>query len=480
LTATHVLLLVYAALMVAVGFLVTRRVKGAAAFFVASRSLPASMVFVTLLASNIGAGSTVGATGLGYRYGLSAWWWSGSAAIGCLILGLVVAPRLHRLAREHRFFTVGDFLEWRFDRTVRVLIAAVLWLGTLALLAGQLLAMAWAFEVIAGLPRVGGALLSALILVLYFSGGGLLASAWVNLLQLVTLLLGFSLALPFAWSAAGGWAGLRAAAGPEAGATYGSFTGMGAAGILGLVVVFVPSFFISPGLIQKTFGARSPSGARWAAVGNALALGLFAFVPAVFGMAMRAVEPSLGNPELALPRLTTDVLPPWVGGLTLAALFAAEISTADAVLFMLSTSLSRDLFQAVLRPKATDAELLRVGRLAAAGGGALGVLLALVLPSVASALKLFYAVLTAALLMPLVVGLLSRRPGPTHARVAIAASILTTGGLQVALAGTARGAWIPSVAGMLVAGLVFATAWVWPKDERPGGGARPPAGPVAA
>jgi SSS family solute:Na+ symporter len=473
LTATHVLLLVYASLIVAAGLLVARRVKVPGDFFVASRSLPGAMVFVTLLAANIGAGSTVGATGLAYRHGLSAWWWSGSAAIGCLILGLFVAPRLHRLASEHRFFTVGDFLEWRFDRSVRVLISAVLWVGTLALLAGQLLAMAWAFEVIAGLPRVAGALLSSLILVLYVSGGGLLASAWVNLLQLVTLLLGFSLAVPYAWTAAGGWAGLRAAAGPEATASYGSFTGMGAAGILGLAVVFVPSFFISPGLIQKTFGARSPSGARWASVGNAVALALFAFVPALFGMAMRAVEPTLGNPELALPRLTTDVLPPWVGGLALAALFAAEISTADAVLFMLSTSLSRDLFQAVLRPKATDAELLRVGRLAAAGGGALGVLLALVLPSVASALKLFYAVMTAALFMPLVVGLVSRRPGAVHARAAICASILTTGALSVALAGTSRGAWLPSVAGMSVAALVFATAWLGKRHDRRAGGVTP-------
>jgi SSS family solute:Na+ symporter len=477
LTATHVLLIVYAGLMVGVGAYVTRRVRGSGDFFVASRSLPGSMVLVTMLAANIGAGSTVGATGLAYQHGLSAWWWSGSAAIGCLVLGLFVAPRMHRLAGEHRFFTVGDFLEWRFDRSVRVVISAVLWLGTLALLAGQLLAMAWAFEVIAGLPRVAGALLAALVLVLYFSGGGLLASAWVNLLQLVTLLVGFTLALPFAWTAAGGWAGLRAAAGPGAAPGYGSFTGMGTAGILGLAVVFVPSFFVSPGLVQKTFGARSPSAARWASLGNAGALALFAFVPAVFGMAMRAVEPGLTNPELALPRLTIDVLPPWVGGLALAALFAAEISTADAVLFMLSTSLSRDLFQAVLRPKATDVELLRVGRLAAVAGGTLGVALALVLPSVASALKLFYGVMTAALFMPLVVGLLSRRPGPAHARVAIGASILTTGGLLLALAGTPAVAWLPSVAGTVIAGLVFATAWIARKDDRPGGGEEPPAGP---
>ncbi len=459
-SATLVLLLVYAVLMVAAGLLVARRVRASRDFFVAGRSLPGSMVFVTMLAGNIGAGSTVGATGLGYRHGLSAWWWSGSAAIGCLVLGLLVAPRLHRLASARGFFTVGDFLEWRFDRSVRVLVGAVLWLGTLSLLAGQLIAMAWALQVIAGLPRAAGALVSALVLVLYFSGGGLLASAWVNLLQLATLLAGFGLALPFAWSAAGGWEGLRAAAGAQAAAGYGSFTGMGAAGILGLAVVFVPSFFVSPGLIQKTFGARSPAGARWASLGNAAALAAFAFVPALFGMAMRAVEPGLANAELALPRLTTDVLPPWVGGLALAALFAAEISTADAVLFMLSTSLSRDLYQAVLRPKATDAQLLRVGRVAAAAGGAFGVVLALVLPSVASALKLFYGVMTAALFMPLLFGMLSRRPGAGHARAAIGASILTTGGLLLALEGTPRGAWLPSVAGVVLAGLVFASAWV--------------------
>jgi SSS family solute:Na+ symporter len=458
-TAFHVLLLAYSSLMVGAGILVARRVRGAADFFVAARSLPAPLVLVTMLAANIGAGSTVGATGLAYRHGLSAWWWSGSAAIGCLVLGLLVAPRMHRLASARGFFTVGDFLEWRFDRSVRVLVGAVLWLGTLSLLAGQLIAMAWAFEVIAGLPRLAGALLAALVLVLYFSGGGLLASAWVNLLQLATLLAGFALAVPFAWSAAGGWEGLRTAGG-AAEASFGSFAGMGTARVLGLAVVFVPSFFVSPGLVQKTFGARSPSGARWASLGNAAALAVFAFVPALFGMAMRTVEPGLENPELALPRLTTDVLPPWVGGLALAALFAAEISTADAVLFMLATSLSRDLYQAVLRPRATDAELLRIARLAAAAGGGLGTLLALVLPSVASALKLFYGVMTAALLMPVLFGLLSRRPGPAHARAAVLASILATGGLLLALAGTPIAAWLPSVAGVALAGLVFASAWV--------------------
>jgi SSS family solute:Na+ symporter len=469
-----VLLLVYGAGLVAVGLWASRHVSRSSQFFVAARSLSGPMVFATMLAANIGAGSTVGAAGLAYRHGLSAWWWSGSAAIGCLLMGLLVAPRFHRLAVEHDFLTVGDFLEWRFDRVVRVAIAGVLWVGTLSLLAGQLLAMGLAFEVLAGTPRAAGVLVSVVILIAYFGRGGIQAAAVVNVFQLVTKLVGFSLAVPFAWSAAGGWTGLRAAAGAERAADFGSVVGMGVSGILGLAVVFVPSFIVSPGLNQKAFAARSPGAARAAVLGNAAALAIFAFVPALLGMAMRAVEPGLGNPELALPRLTTDVLPPWLGGLALAALFAAELSAADAVLFMLSTSLSRDLYQALLRPKATDAELLKVGRLAILIGGAFGAGLALFMPSVATALRLFYGVMTAALFVPLVVGLLSRRPAASHARLAIAASLAATLVLFFVLHGRPEAEWLPSVGGILAAAVVFATAWLRQQPARePGASIEP-------
>jgi len=444
----------YSALLVVAGFVLSRRVRGASDFFVAGRGLSGGLVFVTLLAANIGAGSTVGATGLGYRAGLGAWWWSGSAAVGCLVLGLVVAPRLHRLASERGWLTVGDFLEDRYDRSVRGLVGAVLWLGTLAILAGQLIAMAWAFEVIAGVPKTWGCIAGGVILIAYFSGGGLLASVWVNLLELVILLLGFALALPFAWSAAGGWSALSRAG--DAG--YGSLSGMGAGESLGLFAILAPSFVVSPGLVQKTWGARSAAAARAAALGNAAALALFAFVPALLGMAMRVVRPSLAHSELALPMLMRDVLPAWVGGLGLAALFAAELSTADAILFMLSTSLSKDLYKAFLDPDANDRRLLAVGRWTSVGAGVLGVLLAIVLPSVVDALKTFYSILTAALFVPLLAGLLSSRPGPGHARAALALALVAMGAGHLAWRGTPLEAWAPSVAAIVASFAAFAPA----------------------
>ena len=78
-----------------------------------------------MLAANIGAGATVGAAGLAYRDGLSAWWWSGSAGLGSLVLAFWVGPRIWRLAKEHGFYTTGDFLEFRYGPPVRGVIAAL-------------------------------------------------------------------------------------------------------------------------------------------------------------------------------------------------------------------------------------------------------------------------------------------------------------------------------------------------------------------
>ena len=158
-----------------------------------------------LLAANIGAGSTIGAAGLGYKHGLSAVWWVGSAGLGSLVLAFTLAPRLWRIAAAHRFLTVGDYLEFRYDRRVRRLVAGVLWLGALAILAGQLIAIARILDVVAQAPKWLGCLLGGLVVTGYFSLGGLVSTAWVNVAQLAIKLAGFLLAVPFALHSAGGW-----------------------------------------------------------------------------------------------------------------------------------------------------------------------------------------------------------------------------------------------------------------------------------
>ena len=178
-------LFAYTLLQVGVGLYVARRVRGAGDFFVAGRGLGPGLLLASLVAANIGAGSTVGATGLGYREGLAAWWWVGSAGLGTLVLAFLVGPRIRRIAAEHDLHTVGDFLEHRYGRTLRGIVASLLWIGTLAILTGQLVAAGKILHVVTGLPPAVGAVIGGLVMTVYFTAGGLLGSAWVNALQLV-------------------------------------------------------------------------------------------------------------------------------------------------------------------------------------------------------------------------------------------------------------------------------------------------------
>ncbi|MEE8459591.1 MAG: hypothetical protein V3S08_06945, partial [Phycisphaerales bacterium] len=193
---TLLVLLVYAAGLVFLGLWIGRRVRDTASFFVAGRRLSPWLLGATILAANIGAGSTVGAAGLGYQNGLAAWWWVGSAAIGTAILGLWIGPRIWKIAVERELYTVGDYLELRYGPSVRVVVAGLMWIATLAILAGQLIAAAWILDVVAGVPKPVGCLIAGVVMTLYFAAGGLLTSAWVNLVQLIVLLAGLLLTLP--------------------------------------------------------------------------------------------------------------------------------------------------------------------------------------------------------------------------------------------------------------------------------------------
>ena len=408
-------LIVYSVLFIGVGLFISRRVKKADDFLVAGRRLGPGLIGATFLAANIGAGSTVGATGLGYAFGFSAWWWVGCAGIGSFILANTVGPKIWTLAAKNGWRTVGDFLDHRYNRSVRGLIAALLWIGTLMILAGQLIAISQILEVVASVPKWQGCLIGGIVVTAYFAAGGLLSSAWVNAIQLVVKFSGFVLAVPFGVAAAGGWRALQP--------TMETMPGLGASGILSYVSILVPSFIISPGLIQKLYGARDARAVRIGVTWNALGLVLFAFAPAILGIVARSQYPNLSNRELALPTVMTQLMPGWLGLLTLAAVFSAEISASDAILFMLSSSLSVDLYKTFLRPRASDRDLLLAGRLAAVAGAFFGVLFAIALPSIISALQIFYTLMAVALSAPLIIGLYSRRPTAARAITAIVLSV---------------------------------------------------------
>ena len=446
-----VLLALYFAGLVALGLWVGRLVRGTSDFFVAGRRLSGFLLFATILAANIGAGSTVGAATLGYTDGLGAWWWNGSAGIGSLLLAFWIGPRIWREARRHEFLTLGDFLERRYSRQVRGVVGVLLWLVTPFILAGQIIGVASILEAVAGLSRPAGALAGVVVMLVYFVAGGLLSSAWVNLVQLVVLLIGFLVAAPLAVGAAGGLEAFGSAADLPADFLV---PWRGQASVAWLAILG-PAFIISPGLVQKAYGAVDERAIRIGIGASGIALMLFGFLPPLIGMAARVLHPDLSDVNMALPVVLVHHLPPAIGSLALAAVLSAEISSADAVLFMLATSLSQDLYRRFVRPDATDADVLRVARIGAVAGGVAALLLALVVPTVVDALKVFYAVLTVVLFVPVVAGLHSRRAGRFEALTSIVGGLSVMVLVALLTGGRGIGGWHPAVPGLVASAVSF-------------------------
>lgn len=458
---TYLLILIgYSILMIALGAIFARRVQATSDFFVAGRDLSAGLLFSTLLAANIGAGSTVGATGEGYRSGMSAWWWVGSAGIGSLILAFTVGPKIWRVARDNNLYTVGDYLEFRYSRAVRASVALLLWVGTLFILAGQLIAIAWILNVTVGLNKAVGCLIGAAVTTAYFAAGGLFGTARVNALQLVVKLVGFGLALAYllqsdeVTQSIARLGETEAVKEPE---KYFSLTGIGAAGVWKYIALLAPSFIISPGLLQKIFGARDEKAVRSGVALNAVCLLAFAVVPAFLGVIAHSQFPNLDKHELALPTLLTQSLPVWLGGLLLGAIFAAEVSTVDAILFMLSTSLSKDFYQTFINPQADDHRLMYVARTTAIVCGVLGAGLGILLETVIQALTIFYTLMSAALFLPLVAGLYTKRVTARAAMATMLASVAVTLAIDRLTGG--QGQWgVPSLIWGALVGLAVMVA----------------------
>ena len=178
-------------------------------------------------------------------------------------------------------------------------------------------------------------------------------------------------------------------------------------------------------------------------------------------MIARTYDPSLANPEFAVPLVLTDGLPPLLGALGLAAVFSAEVSTADAILFMLATSLSKDIYKRYWAPSADDAQVLKVARRAAILGGTLGILLAVVIPTVIDSLRVFYAVLGVSLFVPVAAGLHTRRPGVPEALAAIGAGIAVWISMLLARPGAGSPLLDPTLVGIAASAVAFlATFWL--------------------
>lgn len=351
-------------------------------YFLAGRNLSWFVVGCSLLASNIGSEHIVGLAGNGATSGMAMAHWELHAWI-MLMLGWVFVPFYYRSG----VFTMPEFLERRFDSRSRwtlsvvSLVAYVFTKVSVTVYAGAVVFMTLLPDTF-GTPENAfwvGALTTVVLTGIYTVLGGLRAVAYTEVAQTGLLLFGSAMITIFGLHQLGGWGELKAILGTDPARVAlwrplsdPDFPWLGI--MIASPVVGIWYWCTDQYIVQRTLAARSLKDARRGAIfgGFLKVLPVFIFlVPGMIGYALHAkgviaipakADGSV-NGDMVFPTMVASLLPAGLRGIVVAGLLSALMSSLASLFNSCATLFTVDIYRK-LRPDRSEAELVRVGRIA--------------------------------------------------------------------------------------------------------------------
>lgn len=404
----------YLLVMLAIGYLASRRIRANEDFMVAGRRLGPLMLAGSLAATEVGGGSSMGVAEKAYGdWGMSAGWYVLTMAITFLILA-IVAPRL----RSSLVKTVPEYFRRRYGKPSGLLTAVIMLFPLIGLTAIQFIASSVIVSVITGLSYPLAVVLVVFVVTIYSVMGGLWSVALTDIVQWILIVGGLLVAVPFAIKAGGGWEAIAEHIPNEKMSLTG---GIGFKSIISLVVLYLTSFAVGQEAVQRYFAARDEKAARLGSIYVALVYSLFAFIPALLGVIAFSfvesgrIDGSIIETEGAkyvLPILVLEVLPGWLVGLVFAALIAATMSSADSDLLAAGSIFANDIYAEVIRPRSSEKEILLVTRVVMVAIAGLALVVAMTSQQNMIAILMFSFTLRAGgAFIPYVIGHYWRRAG---------------------------------------------------------------------
>lgn len=382
--ATFVLYLVA---MLGIGVVAYRATSDLSDYVLGGRSLGPGVGALSAGASDMSGWLLLGLPGAIYASGMNQIWIGIGLTIGAYLNWQFVARRLRvytEVASDS--ITVPDYLENRFadtSKALRVISAAVILLFFAFYTSSGLVAGAKLFEASFGLSYSTSLWVGGIVIISYTFLGGFLAVSWTDFIQgilmfaaLVTVPM-IAINLFGGVDALGGWGAAVSTVG-EIDASYNDVMhGMTTFSIISLMAWGL-GYFGQPHIIVRFMALRSP-----ADVPKARLIGITWMVLALFGsiftgyigFAFFADNP-LPDGEKVFIALSTTLANPWVAGALLAAILSAIMSTIDSQLLVSSSALAEDIYKPFLRPRASQSELVWVGRGAVVGIALIALLIA--------------------------------------------------------------------------------------------------------
>ncbi len=414
---------VYLAGVLCVGVYFYRKNESTEDYFVGKRSVKAHHVGLSIAATDVGGGFSIGLGGVGFLMGLSGSWLLFTGLLGAWLTAVLIIPRVKRVDAEFGLMTYPDFLRLCYGDRVALLAAVISGVGYLGFTGAQILAGAKlaAATILPAAPLGMDAtrfalLVIAAITILYTVFGGLKAVIYTDTVQWTVLIGGLVLVtIPVTLHRLGGWEALTAAL-P---ATHFSLAHIGAIKLINWMVTIVPIWFVGMTLYQRMYACRNEKEAKRAwYIAGVFEYPVMAFTGVFLGMCARVAFPE-AEPETAMPLLIKTVLPAGVTGIVIAAYFSAIMSTADSCLMAASGNLTGDVLERHVLKKLSPRQAMRLSMLVTFVIGGAAVLLAARFETVLDAILHAYAFMVAGLFVPTLGAFFWRRGSAAGAFVAM-------------------------------------------------------------
>ncbi|MDH0300406.1 MULTISPECIES: sodium:solute symporter [unclassified Pseudomonas] len=386
-----IVVLIYAAGMLGLGWYGMRRAKTHEDYLVAGRNLGPTLYMGTMATTVLGGASTVGTVRLGYVHGISGFWLCAALGLGIIALNLFLAKPLLRL----KIFTVTQVLERRYNPMARQASAAIMLAYALMIAVTSTLAMGTVLQVLLDVPFWMALLFGGGVVVVYSTIGGMWSLTLTDIVQFVIKTVGLMfILLPVCLYNAGGWDALVT----KLPAASFSWTTIGWDTIITYFLIYFFGILIGQDIWQRVFTARDEKVCQRAGTTAGIYCVLYGLACALIGMAAHVLMPDLANPNNAFAEMIKGQLPEGVRGLLMAAALAAMMSTASAGLLAASTTLTEDLLPKLRGGKQSS---LGINRLFTLLTGLVVLGIALAVNDVISALTLAYNLLVGGMLIPL-------------------------------------------------------------------------------
>jgi len=361
------IILAYFAMVSVVGFFTRRRAGSSASeYLVAGRNLGMLVCAVVVAAEWLGGMSTVGVSERAYdTLSLQPVFYNVSTAVGMVVIGFTVAAKYRRRGVR----TVSGMIEFLFGARARSVSAVAFLVAYVTLAFVQLQTCAGVLAPLFGVGWTWAVVISAALITTYTYLGGMHALALSGIIYLCTMYLGLGTAFMVGLGKAGGLGGLSTALAAQ-GAPAHPFNpfSAGTSGALSLLVGGLLGGMAAQASIQPIFAARDERTARRAAVLSGLIVAPFGVMTAFLGLFARsglflpADSGVTGATALSTLLQTPSFIPPVLGGLALAGVLAAILSTVGPVNFAVVTIAAEDIYHGILNRGADDARIVAAAR----------------------------------------------------------------------------------------------------------------------